>query len=404
MAALTEDLIKDLFRNEGLPVPQGAVVKDSADIDAYLHQLPQELVLKGLVPIGRRGKAGAVAFCSKEDLPRHVEDLWGKEVYGYQVHRVLVEEKIPVQQEYFLSFSFDRNRRSTVIMASEEGGVEVESIIAEKPEKMQYYYPDVSHGLFLHHAIELWSRTGIEGKQLLKMAQITLQLFKVFVNYDLSLLEINPLAVSENGEVSLVGAMAELDEDAAFRQRKVLDWAGETLKEHQWAQYTPLERQVAEANLQAEGTGTVRFREIKGGNIALLTGGAGAGLVTVDTILEYGGKPANYSDVGAGNVMERLKILLRTILGRPEIEGFLVAFSRLNLGRSDFLAKILKEILEEMEIDPRSFPVLVRLSGLGEEKAREILTQIDGLHFHGSDMTLEGAAEKIVDLVGGGKS
>lgn len=401
MSAFTEDLIKDILRSEGFPVPRGVVVSNKSELTNKMEDDIKWFFLKALIPTGRRGLSGAVFKTRREDIEEGLDKLINKDVQGYKVERVLVEESMDLEKELFLSFSFDRNHRVVVIMVTAEGGVEIETVIEEEPKKLHCKHIDSNYGLSFHVAVALWSRAGLNGKTLLKAANLTTRLYELFNKLDLTLLEINPLCIDKQGEVVIIGAMAEIDEDAAFRQKQVVVKIEEVLGENRWARLTELEKRVAVANYKEPGTGTVRYREIPGGDIALLTGGAGAGLVVVDSIRSYGGKPANYSDVGAGDVRERMKVLINTILSNKGIKGFLVAFSTLNLGRADFLAAMLKTALQENMIDPRQFPVVVRLAGLGEEKAGEILSEIEGLHFHGSDLTLEEAAGKMVGLVNG---
>ena len=401
MAALTEDIIKSILKQEGMPVPLHFITDNLEGLDQY-HNLHKNVVVKPAVPVGRRGKAGAIEFVSdKKELIASFERLIKKSIYGFEVQKVLVEERIDIARELFLSFSFNRSLKGLLMMVSPDGGVEVEKTIRDNPEKLLRLEIDPCWGLQLHDAVEVWSKAGINEKLLVAISGFAQRLYNIFVKYDFTLLEINPLCVSRDGKLIAVGAMGEIDDDALYRHAEIFEQHGRDLKKYSLAGMTSLEQQVAMANYTTEGTGTVRYREIPSGDIALLTGGAGAGLVTVDSILKFGGKPANYSDVGAGAVEERLRVLLRTILSKPGIKGLLVAFSILNMGRADLVASLVKSVLLEMKVDPEQFPVVIRLAGYREEQAREELAGVQGVRFYGDDVTLEEAAKIMVDLVGG---
>lgn len=398
MAKLLENTAKEFMRKYGISVPRGEV--SSTPEQARLLFRKQGFngaVVKALVPIGRKGKAGAVKLVNnEEEVVEATSQLLKMEVYGYPVTRVYVEEKISIKEEYYLSLTFDRQRRSPVVMASLKGGVDIEQISQEEPEAIHIVEIDERIGVPIFEGIGLWEQMGLQGKVLLQAAQVTRNAWKMFKEMDLSLLEINPLARTVDDGLVALGAMVESDANADFRHPELSSYAEADL-EYELAQATELERVVILTDRQINETGNIRLREMDG-NIALLTGGAGAGLVINDLIRRYGGRPANYSDTGAGEKTRKLPILIKTILSKPNLRGLLVCYNILNLGRCDVVAHSLANVIKELNIDPRKFPIVVRLAGPGEEEAARVLKAIDGLHYYGDEITIEDAVRKIIQL------
>lgn len=391
MIRLTEEKTKAWLAKRGLPVPVGEVANNSAEAAAIVERLGGG-VIKALVATGRRGKAGAVKVVSTaEEAKMAAEAVLAARIGDHAVDRLYVESKIGIDREFYLAFAFDG--RSPSVVASINGGVDIEEVHSKSPETIIHRRFDAADGLQYWHALDLWETAKAPNENLAALASITVALWKSFRDADALTLELNPLAITKDKKISLVGAMMGIDTNALFRQRQ---WQAESSEQIIGGRkQTKGELAVAEANRTLPG-GAVRYTELEG-DIGLLVGGGGASLLVHDMILAAGGKPANHTDSSPGPITEKLKVMLREILERPKTAGLLIAYNRLQMARCDVKIEALADAIRKTGIDPNKFPIVVRLVGPAEELARKLAAEFPGIQYLPEDASLDDAVKLIVE-------
>lgn len=395
MLPLTEDKAKAWLKQNGFAVPDGAAAATPEEAAEVARGLGGGAVVKALVPTGRRGKSGAVRLIdTPEAAAEAARDMIGGAVQGFRVNRVYVEARVDIAEEYYLSITLDGFPPKLLI--SRKGGVDIEQTQEQDPEAVTVVDLDPTEGLKPWDAIAAWQAAGIAGPALPKLGALTAKLFTAFQAADAVTLEINPLAVDGDGNLSLVGAMVGIDDDALGRQAAWLagdgndaDWmfAGRDLNAR--------ERAAFAANQKYRG-GMIRYRELDG-NIGLLFNGGGAGLLQHDLIVNMGGKPANHSDMNGVNP-DKIKALAYAILDNPNVRGILISANHLQMTRADRKVAPIIDALIDRGIDPKTFPVVIRMFGPREEEARASAARLPGVHYPPSGTPLEDVCRMIVDL------
>ncbi len=383
---LHEYQAKQLFASYGLPVPQGEVAHSVEDALQVAAKLPtSKWVVKAQVHAGGRGKAGGVkVLATKDDLAAFTKSLLGKRLVTYQtdalgqpVNSVLVEETSDIDRELYLSVVVDRASRRVVIMASTEGGVDIEKVAEETPEKIFKAEVDPLVGVMPFQCRELAFKLGLDGEQIKEFTHLMMGLGKMFTECDLSLLEINPLVVNKAGHLICLDGKINIDANALYRQpklRAMRDTTQENEREnraHDWElNYIPLE-----------------------GKIGCMVNGAGLAMATMDVIKLHGGEPANFLDVGGGATKERVSEAFKIILSDEHVKGILVNIFG-GIVRCDLIAEGILAAVKEVQVQ---VPVVVRLEGNNAELGTEILNK-SGLNVIGAN-SLTDAAKKIVAAI-----
>lgn len=388
MIRLEEAQTKEWLRSRGLPVPWGMAVSSGAEASASAAVHPGPVMLKAMVPTGRRGKAGAVRPAGDGTQRQQIAcSLLGATFSGHRTESVYVEEWIEISQEFYLAFVL--GDEAPEVLLSCKGGVDIEEVIASDPQALVRQPIDPLSGLSVWAAIDLWHQAGVRGELLPRLGEISAKLYLAFRAADAVMLEINPLAVTRDRRLMLVGAMMAVDAAALHRQAH---WqASVLLPAH------PRERAVAQANLAFEG-GECQYTELSG-EIGLLVGGGGAGLYLHDQVLACGGAPANHCVTPPmGSDLRKLKAVISAILENPALRGLLVAFNFAQMARADLRVRTLVEVLDEKGIAPGSLPIVIRLFGGGEQVARELVEGRPNVHYLPRGTTLAEAAALIVRL------
>ncbi|KKM09196.1 succinate--CoA ligase [Clostridiales bacterium PH28_bin88] len=379
----------------GIPVPTYAVAQNPQNAAVLAEEMGKPVVLKALVPVGKRGKSGAVKFAgTPQEAETLAAELFGKRVSHYPVYHVLVEEKLDIVQELYLSITIDRSRKMPVVIACASGGVDVEELSREHPEKVITYHVDPLDGLGDYAARQVWSDAGIGGKTLQQLGGLTAKLYKAFVDYDAYILEINPLAITRDGRLVAAAAVMSIDDGAMFRHPDLSEKV-QMGTERAWRPLTELEKQMVAVNEADPYRGTARYTEMDGGDIGFMCGGGGASLLLFDAVLQAGAQPANYSEFGGNPAEEKVCGLAKGILSKPGVKGLLVAQNITNNTQVDIVARGVIRALEEMNIDPATFPVVVREAGVNETVARELFRAKD-IEYYGDDITLTETARRMV--------
>lgn len=395
MFSLTEDRTKQWLAEAGLAVPEGAAAASPAEAARIADGFRGGAVVKALIPTGRRGKADAVRLvATPEEAGNAAGSLLGTEVNGYPVERVYVEERVDVAAELYLSFSLDLYPPR--LLLSRKGGVDIEETHRTDPDAVISADIDPIAGVDAEWAAAQWRRAGADADLLPGLGALTAGLYDAFVKADAVMLELNPIAVTRDGGLSLVGAMMGIDENGLPRH---VDWAEEADGSliAAWRRFNEREMRVAEANRRIKG-GAIRYTELDG-DIALLVGGGGAGLLQHDMMLAMGGRPANHTDTNPGaGIEEKFRVVVRSILDNPRARCLLVSFNHQQLTRCDRKVIPLLDVLRERKVDAEKFPVIVRLVGPGEEEARALAAGYPGIVYLPTDASLDDAVRKAVEV------
>lgn len=384
---LHEYQAKDLLAEYGLPVQQGILAHTDKEAAQAFDQLGGKFaVIKAQVHAGGRGKAGGVKVVkSNKEAASVTKELLGKNLVTYQtdvngqpVNSVLVcEDMYPVARELYLGAVVDRSSRRVTFMASTEGGVEIEEVAKNTPEKILKVTVDPLVGMQPFQAREVAFKLGLEGDQIKEFTQLMMNAYKAFVENDFALFEINPLAVRENGTLACVDAKVGLDSNAAYRHPKLV-----ALRDK--SQENERELKASEFDLN--------YVALEG-NIGCMVNGAGLAMATMDIIKLYGGLPANFLDVGGGSTKERVIEAFKLILADQSVEGVLINIFG-GIVRCDMIAEAIISAVKEVKV---TVPVVVRLEGNNADIGSKLLTD-SGLALIPAE-GLADAAQKIVDAV-----
>ncbi len=384
---LHEYQAKKIFADYGLPVPNGMVVVNSDEVIKVISKYKTcDFVVKAQVHAGGRGKAGGVKLVSSEDeVIDTVNAFLGQylvtvqtDAKGQPINQVLLEEKCKINQELYLSAVVDRASKRIVVMVSTEGGVDIEEVAKNTPDKIFKIYVDPLLGVMPNQSRELGFSLGFTNVQIKQFSKIIMGLIKMFNEKDLYLVEVNPLVIDGDDNLLCLDGKINVDDNALYRQpdiKKLRDKSQEDDRvnnAHDWElNYIPLN-----------------------GNIGCMVNGAGLAMATMDIIKLYGGDPANFLDVGGSATKERVTEALKIILSDDKVAGILVNIFG-GIVRCDLIADGIIGAVQEVSIN---VPLVVRLEGNNAELAAEKLNNAD-LNIISAN-SLQQAAKTIVDKVG----
>lgn len=346
---------KKLFSDYGIPVERHILCSTPGDVVAAFSQLGNEKVaIKAQVLTGGRGKAGGVKLAGNaEEALQHAESILGMTIKDYPVTRVIVSEAVNIHLEYYISFVIDRNSRSVVLMMSAEGGMDIEEVAHRAPEKIFHFRIDPLIGipdyLARRYAFTLFDKTS----QVNQLAGIIQNMYRLFIEKDASLVEINPLVMTREGVLIAIDAKMTFDDNALYRQPRVLSL------------FEPTEEEKTEARAKENGFSYVYM----GGEIGCMVNGAGLAMATMDMIKLYGGDPANFLDVGGSSNPEKVIEAMKLLLKDPKVKVVLINIFG-GITRCDDVAYGLLKAFEQINND---IPVIVRLTGTNEKEGRDLL-------------------------------
>jgi succinyl-CoA synthetase beta subunit len=364
---------KRLFARYDVPIPRGDVATTPEEVRRITARLDQRVVIKSQVLVGGRGKAGGIRLANDPDEAEQIADqILGMNIKGLTVKKVLVDEAADIDTEIYLGVVIDRAKRRTVMMASAEGGVEIEEVARATPERITRVTIDPFLGLQTYQGRELAFGIGLPKSLVKDFVKIAQGLYQAFVESDASLAEINPLVVTGEGKLLAVDGKVLLDDNALFRHFE--------LAEMRDADTESPEEQEA----RRHGLSYVKLD----GEIGCMVNGAGLAMATMDIIKLNGGEPANFLDIGGGAQSERVAAALRIILSDPNVKAVLFNIFG-GITRCDEVAKGILTALEEVESD---VPMVARLVGTNEEEGRRILAEADMM----TAPSLAEAAQKAV--------
>lgn len=372
---------KGLFRDVGIPVPRGVPCDSVDDVGRAFHDLGTPVcVVKAQIHAGGRGKAGGVQLVkSREEAVEYAKRLLGSTLVTHQtgpegrvVRKLLVEEGLSIAHEYYVAIAVDRAYGGPVIIASAEGGVEIESVPAHKLVREPI---DLTEGLYQFQARSMAYALGFEGDSAKQAAKVFRALARFFVDKDCSLAEINPLVSLEDGRVLALDGKVNFDDNALFRHPDIKE-----LRD-------PTEEDAAEARAAQFDLSYVNLD----GNIGCMVNGAGLAMGTMDTIQHHGGFPANFLDVGGGVSVERVTEAFKIITEDPRVKAILINIFG-GIVKCDLIAE---GVLAAVKAVGLKVPLIVRLEGTNVDRGRQLLAESDLAIISATDMT--DAAKKAVE-------
>jgi succinyl-CoA synthetase beta subunit len=388
---LHEYQAKDVFRSYGIPVPAGRVAASPTEAVAAAQELGGRVwVVKAQVHAGGRGKAGGVKLArDAEGVRAAASELLGKRLVtaqtgaeGLPVDHVYVESGSEIEREIYLSLTLNREKSRIAFIASPAGGMDIEEVAHKTPEKILSVTVHPAAGLQAHQARELAFGLGLAGTQVAEFVALATALYRLYLEKDLSLVEVNPLIVTRSGTLLALDAKLNVDPNAVFRHPELAQLRDAS-------QEDPMERRAAEHDLNYVSLD---------GNIACMVNGAGLAMATMDLIKLHGGQPANFLDVGGGATSERVTAAFELILSNPKVRAVLVNIFG-GIVRCDLIADGIINAVHKVGV---KVPVVVRLEGTNAEQARAALAKSGLAITAASDLT--DAARKVVALAAKGKS
>ncbi len=397
MGRLLEHHALEILRKGGIPVPRFQVVSDPNAAREATVELGCPVVLKALIPVGGRGKAGAIRMAhSPEEAVKEAGDLLGKTILNFPVDELLISEAVKIVKEVFVSLTFDSMSRKPVVLFSSLGGIDVEAIIEKDPDQLFQRPVDISLGLQPFEAREIVEAAGLEGRVLMETAEILCRLYRVFRRFDAETVEINPLVLTDGGQVVAPSAVIVIDNQALFRHPE-LEEIADPDRTNGWRPLTPLEKEMRAIDRIDSGS-AIRFNELEGGDIAFMVTGGGAGLLAFDSIMRLGGRPATTFDITPGRVEEKMYLTTKAILSKPGLKGMIAGGNITNFISIDVKVRGVMRALKELKIDPKKFPIVFRFAGPGVGIAKELASELPGIEYYDAATSLEDAVKRIVEL------
>ena len=378
---------KELFKQFNIPIQDGYIIDDLKDLESSLDKVESELkskqyVVKAQVHAGGRGKGGGVKFApDRENAKTHAKNILGMQLVtpqtgaeGIKVRKIMVGEAIDIAKEYYVAITLDRSKGKDVIMVSTEGGVEIEEVAAKTPEKIIREWVEPNYGLLPFQARRLAKSLGLKGNALKTGIKLLINLYACYEKIDASIVEINPLVETDQGDVLALDGKINIDDNALYRQKDIA--AMRDLHEED-----PAEVEASQSNLN--------FIKLDG-NVGCMVNGAGLAMATMDIIKLHGGDPANFLDVGGGANVETVSNAFRIICADENVKAILINIFG-GIVRCDRVAGGIIEAVKGMDLN---IPVVVRLAGTNAEEAKEMLAGSGVAIIPAS--SLAEAAEKVV--------
>ncbi len=372
---LYEYQAKQVFASYGLPVPQGEAADTPDKVESAARKIGGRVVIKAQVHVGGRGKAGGVKLADSPEQAREIgQAMLGMNLKGFIVKSVLVEQALPIDREYYLSFTLDRDSQHIIGICSAMGGVDIEEVAESHPDKIIRMPVDIAFGPLDFQLRDFIREAGLEPSKSREIAAVMKKLYEVYVATDASLAEINPLVVTSDGRVIVADAKFDVDDNALFRQKELAKLADAS------------EEDELEAEAHRRGLTYVHL----GGEIGTIGNGAGLCMNTLDIVNQAGGKAANFLDIGGGAQAQVVRNALDMVLLDPAVKAILINIFG-GITRGDEVARGILEATSTLDI---RCPIIVRMAGTEAEAG---LKQLEGSKLLPASTAPEGA-RKAVEL------
>ena len=383
---------KLLFKKQGIPIPEGQLATSAEQVHKIVSQLNHPVALKSQVLTGGRGKAGGIKLATGPNEARTLAtDLFKLKIGGFPVERLLIEPKLEIKQEYYIGVTIDRANYKLVLIASGEGGVDIEETAAKHPDKIVRKSLSIEQPFYAFEALEIAKQIGIPTDLLRQASGIITKLYHLFKKYDAKLVEINPLVLTADDQLIAADARVSLDDDATFRHPDLKEMKIEM--RHEEGEMTPRETQATEWGIP--------YLDLDG-NIGMFPGGAGFGIMGNDFIHHYGGKPANFMDSGGGPSPERIAKMLVLLDENPNVKAIFGARFG-GISRCDDFAKGVIMFLKDHGL---SKPMVMRMTGnmwqegvrMFEEAKEADPKLFERIEAHGIETPIEDISKRAVEL------
>lgn len=366
---------RQIFRDFGIPVPDSVLCYTVGEVEKAARDMNRMVVVKAQVLAGGRGKAGGVKLArSVEDAVTAAKQILGMDIKGYTVEKVLVADAVNISKEFYVGLINDRNTKTVTLMASAEGGVEIEEVAKDSPEKIIKFPINPLTGLLDYQARNVALELFGDIKLAQKAASIFTKLYKLYIETDATLAEINPLVLTPENEILAIDGKMNFDDNALFRQPKIL------------AMREPDEAEQQEIAANEKGLSYIKLD----GNIGCMVNGAGLAMATMDMIKLYGGEPANFLDIGGSSNPQKVIDAMNILLSDKNVKAVMINIFG-GITRCDDVAK---GLIKALEIIITDVPIVVRLSGTNAEEGLALLKQT-GLPTVSS---MSEAAQKAIEL------
>lgn len=347
---------KEAFRQAGLPIPKGRLAETADEAQKITTELAVPVVIKAQILAGGRGKAGGIKFAkSPKEAQKITDQMLRMTIHDHPVRRVLIEEQLDSAHEIYLGITIDRSQRQPVAICSSMGGVDIEQVAEEHPERIAKFYIDPILGLREFEARRLAKDAGFRDRTQLQIAGLLMRLWRVFTTNDAELTEINPLIVTTEGKYIAADARLNVDDSSLFRHKHLSERVSAGITEQ-----TELEQRAQKLGMT--------YVELEG-NIGIIGNGAGLVMATMDTVQYYGGAPANFLDVGGGATADRMTQALEIVLSHPDVQAVFINI----LGGITRCDEMARGIVEAQKHLPRQVPIVIRMIGTREKEGAEIL-------------------------------
>lgn len=345
---------RNLFRKYGIPVPDGVVCHSVDEVKKKVSDDDKLRVVKAQVHVGGRGKAGGVKLAkTKAEAIQHAEQILGMEIKGITVEKILVADAVDIEKEFYVGLINDRNTKLVTLMASSEGGVEIEEVAKVSPEKIIKMSIDPAMGLMDWQARQIALQLFNDPKEIRQAAVILVKLYKLFIDTDSSLAEINPLVLTPDKQVLAIDGKMNFDDNALFRQKKIM------------AMREADENEQKEIEANAKGLSYIKLD----GNIGCMVNGAGLAMATMDMIKLYGGDPANFLDIGGSSNPQKVVDAMNILLSDGNVEAVMINIFG-GITRCDDVAR---GLVTALDIIKPTIPIVIRLSGTNAKEGLEII-------------------------------
>lgn len=369
---------KEIFSKFGVPVPPGDVAETPEQAYSIAKRIADKLVVKAQVLVGGRGKAGGVKLADSPEKAKEIaSEILGMDIKGLRVEKVLVAQAVDIKEEYYLGIILDRRSQKPVVMASAAGGVDIEEVARNTPEKIfKMTIEDVQIGLMPHQARWLCLKIFKSKSEALKASRILMSLYRAFMSSDASLAEINPLVVTTSGDVLAIDAKMNVDDNGLYRHKEIEEMRDLKAED-------PREAEAREKDLS--------YIKLDG-SIGCVVNGAGLAMATMDLVKKYGGEPANFLDIGGSSSPEKVENAVRILMTDENVKA--VYFNIFGgITRCDDVANGILVALDKMDID---VPIIIRLTGTNENEGRKILEKTDLI----PAASMAEGAKKAIELAG----
>lgn len=397
MARLLEHHALDILKRSGIRVPRFRVISSPEEAKETAKEFGGKAVLKALIPVGGRAKAGAIGIApTPERAAEYARELLGAKILNFTVDEILASEVAKIVKEFFVSLTFDSMSRKPLVLFSSLGGVDVETILERDPERLIQRPVPISSGLRHFVAREIAESAGLKGIELATTADALVRLYRIFREFDAETVEVNPLVLSDQGELVAPSAVIVIDNQALFRHPE-LSGIADPDRTNGWRPLTPLERDIRAIDRTAADS-AIRFNDLEGGKVAFMMTGGGAGLLALDCIMRLGGEPATTFDITPGRVEEKTYLATKAILSKSGLKGMIAGGNITNFIPIDIKVRGVMRALKELRVNAKEFPIVFRFAGPGVEEARRLAKELPGIEFYDAESSLEDAVKRIVEL------